>query len=173
MVKWLLKSAHGILPRTKLSLITVFLCFFGQNAIAACVPDRLDLRWEGGKASFSIEVADTDTTRARGLMFRASMPRFAGMLFVYDSPRNNVGFWMRNTEIPLDMLFFDPAGQMTRLHENAVPFDETVIEGGDNVQYILEINGGMSQKLGIKPGAEMRHPSLDQANAAWRCDSTE
>ena len=111
---------------------------------------------------------DDAAERAQGLMHRESLPRFAGMLFVYESPQP-VAFWMKNTLIPLDMLFFDGAGRLTRIKASAAPHDETPVVGGDAVRYVLEINGGLAAELGIDPGAELRHPALDQATAAWPC----
>jgi uncharacterized membrane protein (UPF0127 family) len=135
-------------------------------ASAACREDQVELRWPGGQARFAVEVADDDAERAQGLMFRESMAQSAGMLFVFPDPRT-VSFWMKNTLIPLDMVFADPTGRVTRVHANAVPGDETPISGGDGVQYVLEINGGLAARLGIVPGAELRHPSV--ANPAWPC----
>jgi uncharacterized protein len=123
---------------------------------------QADLRSGGAVFRFAVEVADTDATRARGLMFRESLPRFSGMLFVYPEPLAAT-FWMENTLIPLDMLFFDPAGRLTRIHENAVPLSREVIFGGENVLYVLEINGGLARTLGIAEGAEIRHPAIDPA----------
>jgi uncharacterized protein len=141
----------------------------GSLAAQECAPDVLDLRDADSTLRFTTEVADTEASRAQGLMHRDAMPRFSGMLFVY--PRAGpVAFWMRNTRIPLDMLFFDAAGRLTRIHENAVPFDETAIPGGNDVLFVLEINGGMSRELGIDLGAELRHPAVDPALAAWPCD---
>lgn len=90
------------------------------------------------------------------------------MLFVYDRPQR-VSFWMRNTLIPLDMIFMDEAGRVTRVHENAIPLDETGIPGGDEVQYVLEINGGLASRLGIDVGSELRHPIIGD-DAAWPCE---
>jgi uncharacterized membrane protein (UPF0127 family) len=134
-----------------------------------CAPDALDLRGPDLALRFRVEVMDDAAERARGLMFRESLPKFSGMLFVYETPQP-VAFWMRNTLIPLDMLFFDPAGRLTRIKSNATPLDETPIPGGDNIRYVLEINGGLAESLGIEPGAELRHPALDQTAAAWRCE---
>lgn len=137
-------------------------------ASAACSPDQLDLRWDGGQARFSVEVADDEAERAKGLMFRETMPTSAGMLFVYPSPRQAT-FWMKNTLIPLDMIFADSKGRVTRVHSNAIPQDETVIDGGPGVRYVLEINGGLAKRLGISEGAELRHPTI--ADAEWPCVS--
>lgn len=141
----------------------------GSVLAADCAPDRLDLRQGETTLRFRVEVADDAAERIRGLMYREQLPRFGGMLFVYDAPEP-VAFWMKNTLIPLDMLFFDASGRLAAVHENAVPGDLTPIPGGDAIQYVLEINGGAARKLGIAPGAELRHPALDQARAAWPCD---
>jgi uncharacterized membrane protein (UPF0127 family) len=141
----------------------------GSVLAADCAPDRLDLRQGETTLRFRVEVADDAAERSRGLMYREELPRFGGMLFVYDAPEP-VAFWMKNTLIPLDMLFFDASGRLAAVHENAVPGDLTPIPGGDAIQYVLEINGGAARRLGIVPGAELRHPALDQARAAWPCD---
>ncbi len=141
----------------------------GAAVAQECAPDVVDLRDADSELRFRVEVADTEASRARGLMYREQMPRFSGMLFVYPEP-STVGFWMRNTLIPLDMLFFDASGRLTRLHENAVPLDETAIPGGDNVLFVLEINGGLASDLGIELGAELRHPAVDPVLAAWPCE---
>ncbi len=147
-------------------LLLVFGLFAGV-ASASCSDARVDLRGDWGKARFTVEVADDAKERSQGLMHRESMATGAGMLFVYERPQS-VSFWMRNTLIPLDMIFMDVTGVVTRIHENAVPLDETGIPGGDGVQYVLEINGGLSKRLGIEVGTEVRHPSI--AMAAWGCE---
>lgn len=138
-------------------------------AEAACATDRVDLRWAGGSESFTVELADDPAERARGLMFRESLDPAAGMLFVYETPLR-AQFWMKNTLIPLDMIFADAAGRVTRVHANAIPGDLTPIDGGEGVVYVLEINGGLAARLGIAPGAELRHPAIAAATAAWPCD---
>jgi len=114
-------------------------------------------------------VADTPEDLARGLMNRPSMPASAGMLFVYPMERQ-VYFWMKNTLIPLDMVFMSGDGVVQRVHENAVPLDETLIYGGENIRYVLEVNGGLTRMLGIAPGSELRHPAIAAAAAAWPCE---
>lgn len=138
-------------------------------AKAPCSLDRVDLRWADGRESFVVERADTPETRARGLMFRPSLDMASGMLFIYDTPRRPQ-FWMKNTLIPLDMIFADATGTVTRVHSNAVPGDLTPIDGGEGVALVLEINGGLAETLRIAPGTEMRYPAIDQTKAAWPCD---
>ena len=136
-------------------------------AWAVCDDARIDLRGDWGQARFTVEVADDPKERSQGLMFREGMATGAGMLFVYERPQRAV-FWMRNTLIPLDMIFADETGTVTRVHENAVPLDETGIDGGEGVQYVLEINGGLASRFGIEPGTELRHPAIE--DAAWACE---
>ncbi|SFP09472.1 DUF192 domain-containing protein [Tranquillimonas alkanivorans] len=134
---------------------------------AACSETAVELRGDWGQARFNVELADEPQERAQGLMHRDNLPRSAGMLFVYDAPQR-ARFWMKNTLIPLDMIFVDDTGTVTRVHENAVPHDLTGIDGGEGVLAVLEINGGMAGAMGIVPGTEMRHPAFGDA-AAWPC----
>jgi uncharacterized protein len=147
-----------------LGLAALFLS--GGASLAGCRDDQVEVRWSGGMARFSVEVADTDAERSKGLMFREQLPRSAGMLFIYETPRRAT-FWMKNTLIPLDMVFADATGRVTNVHANAKPQDLTTIDGGDGVKLVLEINGGLAARLGIKAGAELRHPAIE--NAAWSC----
>lgn len=135
---------------------------------AQCLPGLAEIRTADRTVAFSVEIADTDAARARGLMFRRDLPRDAGMLFVFDdeAPR---AFWMENTPLPLDMLFFDARGELCGLVERAEPFTRTLRESGCASKAVLEINGGLARELGIGRGARMRHPSFGAA-AAWPCD---
>ncbi len=134
---------------------------------AQCSADEVVIRGDWGQARFSVELADDPRERARGLMNRDSMPASHGMLFIYERPQR-ASFWMKNTLIPLDMLFIDRDGRISRLHENAVPLDETSINGGKNVFAVLEINGGLAERIGIEAGSVLRHPAFGP-NAAWPC----
>ncbi len=138
-------------------------------AAAECDPDRIHLRGPQGTSAFTIELADDAAERSQGLMHRESLPMSAGMLFVYERPQA-VNFWMENTLIPLDMIFIDSAGQVVKVHENAVPLDRTPILGGDNILAVLEINGGLAGTIGIGAGTEVRHPAMPQDLALWPCD---
>jgi len=138
-------------------------------SMAACSVDTVEVRGPAGLQRFTVEVADDGAERAQGLMFRESMPMSSGMLFVYEEPRR-ASFWMKNTLIPLDMIFADARGVVTHVHANAVPGDTTGIDGGDGVQFTLEINGGLAARMGIAAGAELRHPAISQETAAWPCE---
>jgi uncharacterized protein len=128
-------------------------------AVAQCGPGRLVVQAGDVRHEFAVELADTDASRAQGLMGRAHLPSAAGMLFAYDAPQR-AQFWMENTLIPLDMIFAAPDGVIKRVHANAVPLDRSVIDGGEGVQFVLEINGGLAQRIGIAPGARLHHPAI-------------
>ncbi len=139
-------------------------------AAAACREDRVELRGDWGTARFRVAIADSAAERAQGLMHVEEMPRMSGMLFVYDRPQF-VSFWMENTLIPLDMIFVGPDGIVRSVHANAIPLDRTSIPGGSNdIQYVLEVNGGVAADFGIAEGTEMRHPAFDQDLSAWSCE---
>ena len=133
-----------------------------------CSDTRVDLRGDWGQASFDITIADTPKKRALGLMHVEHLPRHSGMLFIYPSEAK-VAFWMKNTLISLDMLFFDASGTMTGMHANAQPHDLAPKVGGENVKYVLEINGGLSEVYGINGRTVLRHPALGDAGR-WLCD---
>lgn len=138
-----------------LSVVGALVC----GPVLACAPDRVTISGDWGRANFNVLIADTPAEQAQGLMNVPQMPVLAGMLFIYPAPRS-VSFWMRNTLIPLDMLFAAPDGTILSIHENAVPRDDTSIPGGAGVQYVLEINGGMAARLGISVGDVMQHPAF-------------
>ncbi len=140
----------------------------GSAVFASCRDTHVDLRGDWGQASFTIELADTPEERSHGLMFREEMARSAGMLFVYETPRA-AQFWMKNTLIPLDMIFVDPQGRVQHVHENATPGDLTPIPGGSNILAVLEINGGLARKYGISEGTEMRHRVFSKNAPKWPC----
>ncbi|KHQ54166.1 DUF192 domain-containing protein [Mameliella alba] len=137
-----------------------------DNRVGECREDTLYVRGGHALARFNVDVADTPDSRAQGLMNVKSMPASKGMLFIYPAPQP-VAFWMKNTFIPLDIIFADSQGVVVHVHANAKPHDETSIPGGEQVQFVLEINGGYARMLGIKEGAQMRHPAIRRA--AWPC----
>jgi len=149
-------------------LTLIFMATSGVAQTAPCDEGRLSIRGDWGQAAYSVEIADTPQLRQQGLMFRESMARGAGMLFVFDKPQS-VGFWMKNTLIPLDMLFIDQTGVVKRVHSNAIPGDLTTIPGGDGIFAVLEINGGLAQSYGIVEGSEIRHPAFANGPPVWAC----
>jgi uncharacterized membrane protein (UPF0127 family) len=101
--------------------------------------------------TFRAELADTPEERTRGLMFRTQMGDDEGMLFLFPTPRQN-SFWMRNTLIPLDMIFIREDRTILGIVENAEPKTETSRAVPGPSQFVLEINGGLSRKLGLEAG---------------------
>jgi uncharacterized membrane protein (UPF0127 family) len=106
---------------------------------------------EGKKHKFKIEIADTEIERRHGLMNRETLKPNAGMLFVFEEVSFQT-FWMKDTLIPLDILFIDQSGKITHIVENAKPHDLTPLPSGGPVRATLEILGGQSAKLGIEKG---------------------
>ena len=149
----------------------VILTLAAQAADAFCAPDTVELRTTLGTVMrFSVELADDPAERELGLMNRDKMATSAGMLFAYPAPQHAY-FWMKNTLIPLDLVFADAAGHVAHVHQNAKPLDETPIDGGPDVTYVLEINGGLAARLGLGEGAVMRSAVIDQAGAVWPCSA--
>ncbi|WP_417728135.1 DUF192 domain-containing protein [Roseovarius sp.] len=150
----------------------VLACFASTAVAESCREDVAMLRSDAGTARFRIEVADDKQERAQGLMNRETLSKSAGMLFVYPKPQS-VGFWMKNTLIPLDMIFMDETGTVKKVHHEAQPLDESPIFGGDGILAVLEINGGLARKIGITEGWAMRHNAIDQSKAAWPCSESQ
>jgi len=121
--------------------------------------DQLEIKTDSGTHRFVVELALTGEERAIGLMHRERMDEDAGMLFRFDTSRP-VAMWMKNTLIPLDMIFIRADGTVANVHQNAVPHSEKVIGSGEPVLYVLELNGGIAEKVGIKPGDRVMHPII-------------
>ncbi|WP_170162679.1 DUF192 domain-containing protein [Pacificibacter maritimus] len=137
----------------------------GQGAASAsnaplCDPNTVQIVTQDGPVPFSIALAQTAAERSRGLMYVASMPEDMGMLFVYEKA-GPVSFWMKNTLIPLDMIFTDTRGVIVSIHKNAIPHDETPIFGGNAIFSVLELNAGVSEAKNIKIGDVLLHPAYD------------
>lgn len=146
------------------------LLLLSGHAYGACTIEGVDLRGPSGNAHFTVEIADSDSERSLGLMNRDSLATGSGMLFAYESPRP-VSFWMKNTRIPLDLIFVRADGSVAWVHPMARPFDETPVSSGEPVQFVLEISGGLATRLGIGEATVMRHPLIDQGVAIWPCQS--
>ncbi len=128
--------------------------------LAACSQEgKLTLHTATGDYGFNVEVVDTNESRAKGLMFVQELADDAGMLFDFKEERP-VSFWMRNTFIPLDMVFIGADGVVKNIHVNAIPHDVTGIPSEGPVQFVLEIPGGRSVEIGLKPGDTMEHPRV-------------
>src|SRR6201993_1181433 len=116
-----------------------------------------------GRHRFNVEVAQTPEQMEQGLMFRRSLAPDAGMLFDYKEP-TAATMWMRNTLIPLDMLFVDAQGRIVNIHERAVPKSDDVIAAAAPVRYVIELNGGTAARLGIAPGDKVESPIISNSS---------
>jgi uncharacterized membrane protein (UPF0127 family) len=119
--------------------------------------DSLEIVTATGRHVFQVEIVNNDATRERGLMDRRFMAADHGMLFEFDREAP-VSFWMKNTYIPLDMIFIAPSGVVTHIAANAEPLSERVIPSAGPCIAVLELNGGMAASIGLKVGDKVRHP---------------
>jgi uncharacterized membrane protein (UPF0127 family) len=133
--------------------------------VAACSSgeDRLVLHTGKGDFAFTVEIADTNEERAKGLMFRNELAADAGMLFDYGKEQET-SFWMQNTLIPLDMIFIGADGVVKNIHVNAKPLDTTPIPSGVPVRFVLEIPGGRSREIGLAVGDRVEHPRVGKSS---------
>jgi uncharacterized protein len=139
-------------------------------ASAACSQDS-DIKYDRSslvivtgsrEIKFDVEMALTEAQREHGLMFRKELGPYEGMLFDFFREQQ-VSFWMKNTLIPLDMVFIAGDGTIKHVHANAVPMSTDTIPSKFPVRAVLEINGGSARLLGIKPGDKVKHPIFGDA----------
>jgi uncharacterized membrane protein (UPF0127 family) len=117
----------------------------------------LDIVTSTGVHRYEVEIADTDSSRERGLMDRRKMAADHGMLFEFPS-RAPVTFWMKDTYLPLDMIFIDSDGTVRRVERAATPMSEALIPSGAPVVAVLELNAGQTAAIRLKPGDKVRFP---------------
>lgn len=130
---------------------------FAQNAEIPFQRSSLVVVSGGRELKFDVDLALNDAQRSRGLMFREKLGPYEGMLFDFHQEAP-VSFWMKNTLIPLDMVFIAGDGTVRHIHANAVPLSTDTIPSQFPVRAVLEINGGSARLLGIKPGDKIKHP---------------
>jgi len=133
----------------------------GQAMILPVDPTPLVVATKGGDKSFSIEIADTDAEREAGLMYRQDMADDHGMLFVFEMQKQ-VGFWMHNTPMPLDLIFVGQDGKI-RAVKHGDPFSDAVISPGVPVRFVLEFKAGTAAANGIGYDDLLRHPAVGTA----------
>lgn len=133
------------------------LAAFGANARSrALAVEDLDVVTARGVFHFKVEIADTDATREKGLMFRKALAADRGMLFDFKTARP-VAFWMKNTLIPLDMLFIARDGHVISIARDAPPLSTAPIPAGGDALGVLEVRGGRAAEIGAAPGDQVRH----------------
>jgi len=124
--------------------------------------EAMTLVTERGEKQIMVEITESNDEKMRGLMFRTNLPDDQGMLFFYDQPQD-ITMWMRNTYIPLDMVFINPDGTIHRIEVRTEPLSERIISSQGNVVACLELAGGASVRLGLKPGDVVRHKLFKNA----------
>ena len=137
-------------------------------AAPVCAPDSVTLQAASGPQTFHVEIADDSAEQARGLMYRPSLAADSGMLFVFEPPRP-VSFWMQNTMIPLDMVFIDDSGRVESIAVRTDTYSQRASASQGTVRAVLEINAGLSARLGIGPGTQAVHPAFREAPEDARC----
>ena len=143
----------------------VTLLFFGF--FVAVAPLRaaqfksLEIVSKGAVHVFSVEIADSQAEREKGLMFRKHLPDGQGMLFDFDGEQD-IAMWMKNTYIPLDMIFIRGDGSIARIAENTTPMSTAIIPSVTPVRAVLEVAGGTAARLGITPGDRVAFPIFNR-----------
>lgn len=122
--------------------------------------DNLSIQTQETVYEFDIELAVDDSHRQYGLMFRNKLPEMSGMLFVYDR-RRKLSMWMKNTFISLDILFIDDEGKIINIEKSAQPRSLSIIRSEGPAKAVLELNGGLTDKLGILVGDEIIHSTFE------------
>ena len=138
-------------------LVSAFVAVLTGAPAYADALQSLTIHTSTGDHVFSVEIAATPPTREVGLMNRRFMPTDRGMLFEFER-EEPLSFWMKNTYIPLDMIFIGRSGKVTRVVERAEPLSETVIPSGGPAAAVLELNGGVAAAIGIRAGDQITHP---------------
>jgi len=148
------------MPTRRLLLLLVAALLFAAPAFAqlqSFATSQLTITSATGDQKFTVELATTPAQQEQGLMYRRSMAPDAGMLFDFGHPTTTT-FWMKNTLIPLDMLFVGADGRVVNIHERAVPMSEAMIPAQGMVRAVVELNGGTVARLGIRPGDRVIYP---------------
>lgn len=150
-----------------------FFVLFSVVFLTACLPDKAQHEKEplvfekatvqivspqddAIKAELTVEIADNDAKRMRGLMYRTELADDAGMLFLFPV-RKRISMWMANTSLSLDMIFIDERGVVREIVENTVPFSHDEIRSKESVSGVLEVKAGVSERLNLQPGDRLEY----------------
>jgi uncharacterized membrane protein (UPF0127 family) len=166
-------SGRRVLIAAALALVSTSSALAAQPAAAsarACTEGQAILKplqplaivTEKGRFAFHVENADTGQRRETGLMCRTSLAADRGMLFDFRQPTDDVAFWMKNTLIPLDIVFIRPDGRVLSIARNARPLDLTPLPAGGQIRGVLEIAGGRAAQIGLMPGDKVLHRIFPQ-----------
>jgi uncharacterized membrane protein (UPF0127 family) len=139
-----------------LALVVLAGLWLGLGQVAAQTIEKLTVVTASGRHDFDVEVMRTPEERAKGLMFRHFMPNHRGMLFDFQRVEP-VSMWMQNTYISLDMIFIRADGSVARIAERTEPLSTRTIPSGEPVLSVLEVNAGIAERIGLKPGDRVEH----------------
>jgi uncharacterized protein len=133
-------------------------CLF---AVAATALEKQPLTFvtQGGSRKITVEIASNDSERSTGLMFRRSIGADEGMLFLYDREQE-ITMWMKNTYIPLDMIFIKRNGVISHIETHTEPFSERIIPSEGPAFAVIEMGSGSAERLGLKPGDKVNYPAF-------------
>ncbi|MEH2534051.1 uncharacterized membrane protein (UPF0127 family) [Bradyrhizobium sp. AZCC 1588] len=141
------------------SAVLFILC--ANPAAQAASVQPLEIATKSGVRVFLVEMATTEEEKTQGLMYRKELPDGKGMLFDF-SPEQQISMWMKNTYIPLDMIFIRADGRILRIAENTEPHSTKIISSGGLARGVLEVIAGTAQKYGIQPGDRVAHPLFNK-----------
>jgi uncharacterized protein len=146
-----------VLRRAFLTLLLLPLLYVAAAFAGGAETSDLVIVAASGRHAFKVELAANEAQRQQGLMFRREMKPDAGMLFDMGPREQEANFWMRNTFIPLDMLFIHSNGVIQNIAERTIPQSLATVPSDGTVKAVLELNGGTAARLGIKPGDKVLH----------------
>ncbi|MBL0337941.1 MAG: DUF192 domain-containing protein [Rhodospirillaceae bacterium] len=157
------KTLFGLVNLFILSILGVFHPQIGYTQITFNKEPLIIKSGDGKEKTLTVEIAATPQQRQQGLMFRRVMPADQGMLFLFETPQI-IGMWMRNTYLPLDMLFIDRQGKIIGISKRVIPQSDNLVVSPKLAIAVLEINGGVSDKLNIQVGDQLIHSFFIHAN---------
>ncbi len=151
------RTSRGVTWRGVTLAAAISLCVFAGFRAQAASVQPLEIATKSGVQVFSVEMATTEEEKTTGLMYRKELAEGRGMLFDF-SPEQEVSMWMKNTFIPLDMIFIRADGRILRIAENTEPQSTKIIPSGGLAKGVLEVIAGTAKKYGIAPGDRVAHP---------------
>ncbi|WP_414833455.1 DUF192 domain-containing protein [Afifella sp. YEN Y35] len=139
----------------------VSLVLFAAGAVAQGATEQVTIKSAKGTHTFDVELALTQQERSRGLMYRREVPRGTGMLFDFGSDRP-ITMWMKNTYVPLDMVFIGSDHKVQSIAKETTPLSETTIASERPVRFVLEVAGGTADRLHIRPGDQVSGKAIER-----------
>ncbi|MGY4624635.1 uncharacterized membrane protein (UPF0127 family) [Bradyrhizobium sp. USDA 4486] len=152
-----MRLAMGLAKSRFAKSLAAILVIAGLAAANAASFQPLEIVTKNGVQVFSVEMATTEEEKQTGLMYRKELADGKGMLFDFN-PEQEVSMWMKNTYVPLDMIFIRADGRILRIAENTEPLSTKIISSGGPARAVLEVLAGTAQKYGIRPGDRVGHP---------------